>query len=175
MTKPKKAGKLRGTALVEFTLAGLASVVLLISTFELSIGMWNYHTLAHAVHQCTRYLAVKGVGCTLNGNSCSVTVGTITQRFAAVGIGLPSSLVNVTLTADSGLSPAVVCAPVNTCFASLTVWPPATNSDNLVGKKVTISAQYQFRNVLLFFWPGQGAKSYGSYWLPASSTQTIVF
>jgi hypothetical protein len=163
----------RGSAMIEFTLAGLAAIILLISTFQLSLGMWNYHTLAYAIHQSTRYVAVKGVGCTSAGNTCSVTVGTIANRIAAVGIGVPSNQVNVTFTTDSGVS--TICSPLNTCFANATVWPPAANSDNQVGKRITIAAKFRLQSTLLFFWPGQASQSYGAVWLPASSSQQIVF
>jgi hypothetical protein len=170
MTKQRNS---RGSAMIEFTLAGLASTVLLISTFQLALGMWNYHTLAYAVHDGTRYAAVKGIGCTQPGNSCSVTVGTIAHRFAAVGIGVPSDQVAVTLTTDSGASTS--CAPLNSCFSSVTVWPPATNTDNRVGKRITISAKYRYQSAMFFFWPGQSGQNYGAVWLPASSTQSILF
>ncbi|MDQ1473647.1 MAG: hypothetical protein QOJ99_5127 [Bryobacterales bacterium] len=163
----------RGSAMIEFTLAGLAAIILLISTFQLSLGMWNYHTLAYAIHQGTRYVAVKGVGCTSAGNNCSVTIGTIANRIAAVGIGVPSNQVNVTFTTDSGVS--TICSPLNTCFTNATVWPPAANSDNQVGKRITIAAKFRLQSTLLFFWPGQGSQSYGAVWLPASSSQQIVF
>jgi hypothetical protein len=159
--------------MVEFSLAGVASMILLISTFQLAIGMWNYHTLAYAIHQSARYVTVKGIGCTQAGNSCSVTIGTIAQRIAAIGIGVPSNTVQVTLTTESGASTA--CSPLNSCFSNVTVWPPATNSDNIVGSRITISGKYRFQGVLLFFWPGQTTQSYGAVWLPASSTQKILF
>jgi Flp pilus assembly protein TadG len=169
----KKKNNCRGSSMIEFTLAGLPAIILLISTFQLAVGMWNYHTLAYAVHQGTRYVAVKGAGCRLPGNSCAVTVGTIAQRIAATGIGVPSNQVLVTFTTDSGVS--TPCAPLNSCFANTTIWPPATNSDNQVGRRITISAKFQFKAVLLFFWPGQSSQSYGAVWLPASSTHAIVF
>jgi hypothetical protein len=169
----KNRNNTRGSSMIEFTLAGLPAIILLISTFQLATGMWNYHTLAYAVHQSTRYVAVKGAGCRLPGNSCAVTVGIIAQRIAAVGIGVPSDQVEVTLTTDSGLS--TPCTPLNSCFADTTIWPPADNSDNQVGKRITISAKFKFQAALLFFWPGQTSQSYGAVWLPASSTQEIVF
>ena len=163
----------RGSAVIEFTLAGLASTILLISTFQLAVAMWNYHTLDYAVHDGTRYSAMKGAGCTQPGNSCSVTVGAIAHRFAAVGIGVPADKVVVTLTTDSGTS--TVCSPLNSCFSNATVWPPAANTDNHVGKRITIAAKYRYQSALLFFWPGQTSQNYGAVWLPASSTQSIVF
>jgi Flp pilus assembly protein TadG len=48
---PKERG---GTSLVEFTLVGIPMIFLLISTFEVARGMWEYHTLAYAVKEGTR-------------------------------------------------------------------------------------------------------------------------
>ena len=163
----------RGSAMIEFSLAGVAAMMLLISTFQLALGMWNYHTLARAVHQGTRFAAVKGIGCTLPGNSCSITVGTLAQKVADVGLGVPSGEVNVTFTTHSGAS--TTCSPLNSCFSNSTVWPPASNGDNAVGKQISISARFRMRAILLFFWPGQSSQSFGSVWLPASSTQLIIF
>jgi hypothetical protein len=163
----------RGSAMVEFCLAGIASITVLISTFQLSMGMWNYHTMAFKVHEATRYIAVHGVGCTKPGNSCTVTVGALANKIDSLGVGILSNSVDVTLTTDSGA--VTTCAPLNSCFTNTTVWPPSTNNDNKTGKLVTISANYHFRSALFFFWPGQGSQAIGEIWFPASSTQTIVY
>ena len=81
----------RGSAMVEFATAGIASTLLLISTFQVAMIMWNYHTLAFAVHEATRYTAVRGVGCTKPGNTCSTTIGAIATKIKTLGIGLPSA------------------------------------------------------------------------------------
>jgi hypothetical protein len=163
----------RGSALVEFTIAGIASIMLLISVFQLAMIMWNYHTMAFAVHEATRFVAVHGVGCTKPGNSCSVSVGTIASQIGSTGIGIPSGSVNVTLTTDSGAQTS--CTPLSSCFSNSTVWPPSSNNDNRTGKLITISAKYQFHSALIFFWPGAGTQSFGAIWLPASSTQSVLF
>jgi hypothetical protein len=159
--------------MIEFTLAGIAAMFWLLATIQLAIGMWNYHTLSYGVHETTRYAAVKGFGCTLPGSTCRVTVGDITRKFANSATGIPTNLANVTLTTQSGEQ--TVCAPVNTCFTNVTVWPPATNDDNHTGRTITVSARYELRSALVYFWPGSGAGMIGSVWLPASSTQTILF
>jgi Flp pilus assembly protein TadG len=169
----RKRQSRRGSALVEFSLAGIASICLLISTVSLGIGMWNYHTLAYAVHECTRYASVKGHNCTLPGNSCTISVGTLAQKFASVGVGLPPGQVNLTLTTNSGA--VTSCAPLNSCYSNTTSWPPASNSDNKVGNNITVSATYQFQSAFLFFWPGKGSQQVGTIWLPATSTQPILF
>jgi Flp pilus assembly protein TadG len=163
----------RGVAMVEFALAGVAAIFLLISTFHLSMGMWNYHTIANAVHETTRYIAVHGVNCTKPGYSCTINIGNISTRFKYHAIGIPSTQVNLTLTTHSGAS--TPCTPLSSCLANTTVWPPSTNSDNALTKRVTVSAIYRFRSPLLFFWPGRTAVQFGEVWLPASSTSTIVF
>jgi hypothetical protein len=163
----------RGVAMVEFALAGVASIFLLICTFHLAMGMWNYHTIAYAVHQTTRYVSVKGSNCTIPGNNCWVSVGTIVGKFEQYAIGIPKDQVSVTLTTNSGA--ATVCNPVNTCESTTTMWPPSTNSDNVSPAKITVSAIYRFRSPLLFFWPSQGTVQFGEVWLPSSSSQTILF
>jgi Flp pilus assembly protein TadG len=169
----RKSQRRRGVALVEFTIAGIPSMILLISTFSLAMGMWNYHTLAYAVHEATRYVSVKGKDCTLPGNTCAVSVGTIAQKIGTLGIGLPADKVNITLTTNSGA--VTTCAPLNSCYSNTTIWPPGTNHDNQVGNNITIAGKYQFQSVMLFFWPGTSSKSLGAVWLPATSTQTILF
>jgi hypothetical protein len=169
----RKSQGQRGSVMVEFTMAGIASTLLLITTFSLGVGMWNYHTLAFAVHEATRYAAVKGWNCAQPGNTCSVSVGTIAQKIASLGIGLPADKVNVTLTTESGDTTS--CVPLNSCYSNSTIWPPGTSQDNKVGKKITISAVYRFQSAMLFFWPGAGTQSVGTIWLPATSTQRILF
>jgi Flp pilus assembly protein TadG len=163
----------RGAAAVEFSLAGIASIFLILFTFQVSMAMWNYHTLAYAAHEATRYISVKGVDCTNPGNTCSVTVGDIARKIDSLLIGVPDGHVNFTLTTDSGA--ATACAPLNSCYSNTTVWPPSTNSDNATGKSISVSAVYQFPNALAFFWPGTRTQSFGTITLSASSKQTIIY
>lgn len=163
----------KGSAMVEFTLAGIASIFLMISTFEISRGMWNYHTLAYAVREGARYASFRGKGCTNPGNSCSVTVGNIANQIASAAIGVPADQVNVTLMTPSGAT--TLCSPLNSCFPNVTVWPPATSNDNAPGGSITISAQYTFQSALAVFWPGAPSPKFGTIVFPASSTQIIMF
>ena len=163
----------RGNSMIEFTLAGIASIFVMISTVEVSRGMWNYHTVAYAVREGARYASFHGAGCTTSGNTCSVTVGNIASQIATAGIGLDASQLNVTLTTASGAT--TNCDPLNSCFSDDTVWPPATNSDNAEGGSITISAQYNFQSALTAFWPGAGSADFGAVSFPASSTQIIMY
>jgi Flp pilus assembly protein TadG len=163
----------RGSNIVEFTLAGIPVIFLIYSTIQLSIAMWNYHTLAYAVNEGAHYAAVRGQGCSTGGNSCGATVGTLAHQIASAAVGIPSDQVNVTLTTASGQAQS--CSPLSSCFSNATAWPPATNNDNLPGKGVTVSARYLFPSALAMFWPGAGASKFGVIALPATSTQQILF
>ena len=170
----RKRQRQRGTVLVEFTLAGIASILLLITTFSVGVAMWNYHTLAYAVHETGRYCSVKGKDCILPGNTCAVSVGTIAHKLQSFGVGLPDSQVNVTLVTQSGI--VTSCVPLNSCYSNTTIWPPNNVADdNKVGHTVTITGAYKVTSPFLFFWPGKGSQSVGTIWLPSTSTQTILF
>jgi Flp pilus assembly protein TadG len=171
MTRDKKREK--GSNIVEFTLAGIPVIFLIYSTIQLGIAMWNYHTLAYAVNEGAHYAAVRGQGCTQNGNTCSTTVGTLAQQIATAAIGISPDRLNITLTTASGRSQT--CYPLSSCFSNTTTWPPASNQDNQPGKNVTVAAQYLFPSGLAMLWPGAGSTQIGSVALPAKSTQLIVF
>ena len=162
-----------GVAMVEFALAGVASIFLLICTFHLSMGMWNYHAIANAVHETTRYAAVKGINCSKPGQTCYATVGSVATKFKYYAIGIPADQVVLTLTSHSGAT--TPCSPLSSCLSDTTKWPPTANQDNYIGKNITVSAMYRFRSPLLFFWPGNGAVKFGEVWLPSSSTTKIIY
>jgi hypothetical protein len=159
--------------MVEFALAGVASIFVLVCTFHLSMGMWNYHAISNATHETTRFLSVKGFNCRKPGQTCYATIGSIATRFKYHAIGIPADQVNVTFTTHSG--EATACNPLSTCLSNTTIWPPTTNQDNYLGKNITVSASYRYRSPLLFFWPGSGAVNFGEVWLPSSSTTTIIY
>src|SRR3954469_11447190 len=119
-----------GVAMVEFALAGVASIFMIICTFHVAMAMWNYHSLAFAAHETTRYVSVKGVNCSIPGNSCWVSVATIANKFKQHAVGIPADQVIVKLTTASGA--VTTCSPLNTC-TSTAMWPPSTNSDNAIG------------------------------------------
>jgi Flp pilus assembly protein TadG len=162
-----------GNTLVEFTLAGIPVIFLIFSTIQLGTAMWNYHTLQYAVNEAAQYAAVRGQGCSSNGNTCGTNVGTLAHQIASAAPGISADVVNVTLTTASGQT--TPCAPLSSCYSRTAAWPPSANNDNAPGKSVTISARYQYPGFLAMFWPGVGASQFGQIVLPAISTQQIVF
>src|SRR5438067_11232185 len=88
----------RGFALIEFTLIALPVIFLTISIVEASLAMWQYHSMDYAVELAARYVTLHGRGCTQNGNTCGITVGTVAKIIANQAPALDSSKLNVTLT-----------------------------------------------------------------------------
>jgi Flp pilus assembly protein TadG len=163
----------RGSVMVEFALAGVVILTVLPASVELCIGLWNYHTLAYAVHEAARYAASHGRGCITGTSSCGISVGNIMTKLTGSAIGLSSSALNVTLVTDSGAS--TVCNPITSCTGSTTRWPPSSNMDNMTGKKVVVSATYKFTAGAVMVWPGGGSMRFNTFTFPSMATQTIIF
>ena len=163
----------RGSALVEFTIAGIASAVLMITTVQISLAMWNYHTLAYAAHEANRYIVVHGRGCMLGGNSCTITVADIVSKFKANGIGLAPTNVNLTLTSHSGTTHT--CNPISTCSIDTTQWPPTSGFDNAKGKYSTINAKYAMNMGIVGIWFGTSGTQIGTIALTSQSKLQMLF
>jgi hypothetical protein len=160
----------RGSALVEFTLAGLPAIFMLISTFEMARGMWVYHGLAHAAKTGARFAVVRGRGCGQQGNACATTVSGVARRIEHAAVGLPPDRFDVAL--DSGAG-TVNCRPLSACFGDPTPWPPA--GANAPGMDVRVSASHRFRSAMVLFWPGAGTARIGVITLAAEARQRIEF
>ncbi|MGO4885584.1 MAG: TadE/TadG family type IV pilus assembly protein [Bryobacteraceae bacterium] len=162
----------RGAVTLEFTLVGIPLLFTLISTVEMSRGMWMYQTQAYAISQGVRYLVVHGADCSSSGNSCTTTIGSIAGVIANGGVGLAPAQWNVTLISASGEN-NISCNPLSTCLSNSTVWPPSP--DNALGSNVAISATYPFSSAMFMFFPGTTPVSFGTYNLGAYSKQEIMF
>jgi hypothetical protein len=156
--------------MVEFVLAGIPVIFVMISIFELARGMWTYHTMAYAVREGVRYAAVHGKGCAAP-RTCQVTIGQITTVIKNAGAGLPTSTTVVTLTPASGSASSDTMANQLT---SSTVWPPS--SANAPGQNIKIRVTYPFRTFLAVFWTGAGrVNDSGVFNIGASSSAPIQF
>ena len=105
-----------GQALVEFTLVGIPIIFVLISIFEVSRGMWLYHTLAYSAKVGVRYASVHGINCIgsavnpklQNPNDCAVkmgpadTQGTVAYVIRQAAVGLDPTKTTITFI-DSGI------------------------------------------------------------------------
>jgi len=164
-----------GNALVEFTLAGIPLIFVLVSIFQISIGMWLYHSLAFAVSEGTRYTIVHGINCAQNGNNYCVTVSKIGAVINGAAPGLDPNQMTVTLTPYSGSATTDTLANLMTGSTySTTTWPPS--GANAIGEPVTISVLYPFNSVVSMFWPGtKPIGPLGRIYMPATSTDLIQF
>ena len=159
-----------GTAMIEFVFLGIPVIFVTMSIIEASIAMWQFHSMAFAVAVATRYAATHGAGCSLNGNTCSITVGAVTTMLSNQGPALNTAKLNATLTTNSATK---TCNPINTCLSSTTQFPSA--ADNAVGLDVKIAVTYPVFNPLAMFWPGAGTVSSPNVTLGATSKQRILF
>ena len=163
----------RGNAMLEFTLVGIPLIFVLISVFEMSRWMWNYHTMAYAVREGTRFAIVKGVNCTAGTNACGVTTGDVAARIQSAAVGLDPALLNVTFTAGGTAS---ATQPLSQWLNDATAWPPA--GLNATGITIQIKARYPFQSAIAMFWPGAASgpgQGFAILNLPASAQETIQF
>jgi Flp pilus assembly protein TadG len=170
MTRRSRSRR-RGSSLLEFTLVGIPILFTLISLFEMTRGMWAYQTMAYSVREATRYASRHGIGCA-SPNTCQVTVGQITSVLKAAGPGIDPSTVTVTFTPASG---SAISDTMSNLLSNSTIWPPS--SANATGEDVKISVTYPFVSILVMFWPGVGKPLNDSqtFYLGASSTESIQF
>ena len=149
----KRRTQSRGNSLLEFTLVGIPLICILITTFEVSRGMWSYQTLAYAVKAGVRYSIVHGQACASAPNTCTVTISQIASVIRSAGVGLPDDLVTLTFTDARGSATSCL---LSDCIANynLSAWPPS--SANAPGQNVRISGNFAFRSAMLMFWPGAG-------------------
>jgi Flp pilus assembly protein TadG len=160
-----------GTSLIEFTLVGIPMIFVLISVFEISRGMWIYHTLAAGVKAGTRYTIVHGKNCSYSPNTCTVTIGQIAAQIQNAGPGLLPDQLTLTFTPANGTA---TTETLTAALADTTVWPSSTA--NWVGMDIIISGTYPFSSIISMFWPG--AASVGPFTtvnFPASSREKIQF
>ena len=183
---PKRRRSRAGQAMVEFTFVGIPLLFTLISIFEVSRGMWIYHTLAYSVKNGVRYASVHGINCVNGGNNpnnCQVFIGPATApagnalptiawviRQAAVGLD-PA---NTTLTFTDANGTQTTCT-MSACTAIL--WPPNGGIGGVsdVGKAIQIDIRTPFISAIAMFWPGAAPLGFASGTLGASSQDYIQF
>lgn len=162
----------RGSAMIEFTLVGIPMIFVLVSTFEISRAMWNYHTLAYAIREGTRYAVVHGSGCASDPlNTCQTTIGQVAQRIQYAGIGLDPSQLTLTFTSSGHAIPCTL----NACLGNTTLWPESPK--NTPGNAIAISGSLPFQSAIAMFWPGAsgGGTNLPTFNLTAGSSDIIQF
>src|SRR5580658_5267649 len=168
------AGARRGSSMLEFALVGIPTIFLVVSLFEISMIMWQYHTLAEVVARVARYAAVNGQTCYGSGYSCGTTVGNIATAIKNQAVGILPANLTITLTANgSQIAQGTVESFISPTL-NATDFPP-DNSNGAAGSQITIVASYPIPNPLFGYWPGGGTMAEQKYTLKATSTQEILF
>jgi Flp pilus assembly protein TadG len=173
-----RTGSNRGNAMIEFTLVGIPLIFIVISIFEVSRGMWIYHTLAYATKDAARFAAVHGHNCVLAGAACPITVSGLAAHLKVAGVGLLPDQLNVTF---SSTTRTITCSPLNQCNGNTNCFPAGADCTTFdvggaLGSPVTISATYPFRSAISMFWPGAGkGQVFGTFQLPAQAVERIAF
>ena len=152
--------------MLEFAFVGVPMLMVTISAVFIAMEMWQYSCLCYATEETARYITMHGVGCTTNGNTCGITVGTIMTYFENQALGLNPNQVNLSLTDTSGTT---ACNPYAHCETSTAQFPASTA--NSVGNDITLKATYPVNTVIAMFW----ARNSATYSLGATSTQRIIF
>jgi Flp pilus assembly protein TadG len=170
--------KQAGAATVEMTLVGIPIIFTLISIFEISRGMWMYHTLAYAAKEGTRYAIVHGQNCVPNPpsvlNSCEAFISNVASVIQNAGVGLGATT-SISFQAPPGSSgttcPLFGAGACSTLTA--TPWPPT--SVNSVGFPIQIEIKTTFTSALAMLFPGWRPITFATATLGASSTDEIQF
>lgn len=158
----------RGSTMLEFTLTGVPLLFVIVSLASISLGMWQYHTLAEAVNATARSASVHGAGCA--GQTCGTTVAQTAQTLAGNAIGIPASAMNVTLTSSAS---TVTCNPLSSCYSNSAAWPSLAGNAAIT-TNVSIKASYQFSSPISMWAPRHGTQQFGTVTLAANSTQAVV-
>jgi Flp pilus assembly protein TadG len=168
----------RGSAVLEFTLAGIPLMFVLISTVEMSRGMWLYHTLAYAVNEGARYATMHGNGCVTSPANCGVLISDIAGKIKSAGVGIDGNVMQVTFASSTR---TVGPKSLTAALSDSTNWPTnasgtAPDAGGAAGQPVTITSTYLFRSTIAMFWPGRTAPlMFGSFNMYAASRQRILF
>jgi TadE-like protein len=165
----------RGSTMIEMTLVGIPLIFILISVFEVSRGMWMYHTLAYAVKEGVRYAIVHGKDCDPAqpmGNNCLKNMSDIAQVIRNAGTGLDLDTTQLRFCAPGPCASTTWdCTKLTNC--PNTTWPPA--GSNGIGQTIEIDITTPFRSATAMFWPGAGYASIGVANFVAASNDWIQF
>lgn len=160
----------RGSLMLEFALVGIPTMFLTVSSIQLSMAMWQYHTLEECAATGARYVITHGTDCS---GSCGVTVGNIITKIVSSGVGLDASKLSVTLVSNSSSPNGTTYSPASNYLSNSTAFPPS--ADGAVGDDITVTLKYTVASPLSMFFPGAAKVSSTSYALGATSRQRIVY
>lgn len=153
---------------------GIGLIFVIISIFEMSRGMWIYHTLAHASKEATRFLIVHGPDCQKHVScAADATFATMANRVQYHGAGLvPTDLqIQVYANGTQILGSGGGYVTLSSLSGSTGIWSATTYR----GQPVQVGLRYPFRSALAMFWPGTSPVRFSLVNLGANSWDTMQF
>ena len=164
----------RGSAMLEFVLAGIPMIFIWIGIVQMAIGMWQYESLQYGVKSAGNYIAHHGSYYIAAGNS-AVRIQDAATVLSNAAFGVPASAVTVTWTAtpQSGSPTTVTCA-LSACKTNSTTWPPTAASFPNTSY-IEIRADYVYHSALAMFIPGRGSVKFNAPNLPGYTRQVVLF
>jgi|SRR5579863_1793142 len=116
-----------GSALVEFSIAMVVILTLLLGTVDLGRALYTYDWVCDAARLGTRFMMVRGQNCTELSGGCPASVTNLQTYLKSLAFGL-----------DTGSPPLTITASCTGPNISPTQPPCA------VGASVVVTVQYQF-------------------------------
>ncbi len=169
--------KQRGSALIEFTLAGIMLIFVWISIVQMAIGMWRYTTVQYATKLAGSFSAVHGMGCWQPGYSCAIQIKDAARIIRKNAPGLDPTTTNVVFSAISPTDHLTVLAShpcrLDNCVNDTTWWPLIPHA--AAGKELRIKVDYLYNPGMAMWVPGAGGVLFGSTRLPGDTHQIILF
>ena len=171
-----KRNRQAGSAILEIALCGIPLIFAWISTVQMSLGMWHYHTLQYATKAAGAYMSTHGANYVSAGNTAP-QIKDIATVLANQALGIPASGVTVLFTAykSDGVTSTTHSCTLSSCQTDSTTWPPTTGGYNSVGNAVEIKTEYLWQNSIAMVAPGHGSVNFSAFWLPGFTHQVILF
>jgi Flp pilus assembly protein TadG len=157
----------KGSLLLEFTLLGIPVIFMTLSVFEVSMTMWQFHTLEQCAVSGARYVITHGSNCSA---TCPITVGNVVTRITQMGIGLDPAKLSITLASASA---STTYSPASSYLTNGTTFPPS--ADSTAGKDITVTVKQTISNPFVLYWPGQASVLQSAVTVSGTSRQRIVF
>ncbi len=177
MTSQEK-NRRRGSAILEFTLAGLPMLFMLVATFELARGMWVYHTVSGAAREGAHYATRHANQCTQHGNTCAATLQSIGQAITQFGMGVIPADTVVILSGSS--APTIGPIGLDSMLTSTQYWPTISATQpsypgGKIGEDLQVEIRYRFQSAIVVFFPGSADARIPTFWMSAASREAIQF
>ena len=160
--------------MLEFVFTGVPLIFVWIGIVDMSLGMWNYHTLQYAIKQAGSYVSTHGLSTGYcQSNNCRIEDAAAVM--AQYALGMQAANITMTFTpissSDHTTTGTATTCTLDNCETNATAFP------NGYGE-FKIQAEYQFKNAMAMVAPGsldKGVVSFKNPWFPAYTHQIVLY